>query len=195
MNLYTLALFAHILGALGLFIGIGLQWISVLRARQVQTVAQVREWTSLTSVTESLVPVASLLILLAGVYMTVTSWGWETPWIDVSLAALVLLGALGGAVINRRIKAIQQAARATEPATGPVPAELERRVSDPVLWTSVQVNGFTALGVVFLMTIKPDLAGSLISIAVALILGIGSARLWRRPRQASIMMNVADQSR
>ena len=190
MSHYALALFAHILGALGLFIGISLQWISVLRIRQAQTVAQVREWTSLTSVTESLVPIASLLILVAGIDMTVTTWGWNTPWIDVSLAALVFLGALGGALINRRIRAIKAAAAAPS-ATGPIPVELERRITDSVLWTSLQVNGFTALGVVFLMTSKPDLVGSLITIAVALMLGIGSARVWTGHRQTAVLHNEA----
>jgi hypothetical protein len=84
MSFYTLALFAHILGVLGLFIGIGLQWTSVLRFRRAQFVAQVREWTSLTSLLGILMPAASLLILVAGSYMTVTTWGWRTPWIDVS---------------------------------------------------------------------------------------------------------------
>jgi hypothetical protein len=88
MNFYALAFFAHILGVRGLFIGIGFEWAITLRLRQVQTIAQVHEWTSLTSVQEILMRTALLLILIAGIYMTVTSWGWRTPWIVVSLAAL-----------------------------------------------------------------------------------------------------------
>jgi len=40
MNFYALALFAHILGVLGLFIGIGFE--RAITLRQVQTIAQVR---------------------------------------------------------------------------------------------------------------------------------------------------------
>ena len=100
MTYYSLALFIHIVGVLGLFIGIGLQWISV------QRLSQVREGTSLVAIQERLWPTTSLLILLAGIYMTVTAWGWSTPWIDISLAALIVQGAVAGAVINRRLKAI-----------------------------------------------------------------------------------------
>ncbi len=39
MSFYTLALFAHILGVLGLFIGIGLEWTSALHFRQAQFVS------------------------------------------------------------------------------------------------------------------------------------------------------------
>ncbi len=163
MSFYTVALFAHMLGVLGLFTGIGLQWTSFLRFRRAQFVAQVREWASLTSVLGVLMPAASLLILVAGSYMTLTTWGWRTPWIDVSLAALILVLAPMGAMNSHRLKAIQTAAEA--------------------LWTLVQTSGLTLVGVVFLMIIKPDLVGSLITLAVALVLGVGSARIFARPRQ------------
>ena len=182
MSFYTLALFAHIVGVLGLFIGIGLQWTSVLRLRRAQFVAQVREWASLTSVLGILMPAASLLILVAGSYMTVTTWGWRTPWIDVSLAALILLLAPAGAMNSHRLKAIQMAAGASAP-TGTIPAELQRQITNPLLWTMVQTSGMILLGVVFLMTTKPDLVGSLITLAAALALGVGSARVFRRPRR------------
>jgi hypothetical protein len=193
MTFYSLALFAHIVGVLGLFIAIGLVWISILWLQQAQTVAQVRERINLASIQERLLPAASLLILLAGIYMTVTTWGWTTPWIDVSLAALVVMGVLGGAVINRRLKAIRMASSTAEIPAGSIPAELKRQITDSVLWTAVQMNGFTGLGVVFLMTIKPDLVGSLITLVVALVLGVVAALLWR-PREVTVPMKEAQLS-
>ncbi len=190
MIFYSLALFAHIVGVLGLFIAIGLVWISILRLQRAQTIAQVRERISLASVQERLLPTASLLILLAGIYMTITTWGWKTPWIDVSLAALVVMGTLGGAVINRRLKAMRIASSTAEAPAGSIPAELRRQITDPVLWIAVQTNGFTGLGVVFLMTTKSDLVGSLITLAVSLVLGVVSAQLWR-PREATVPMKEA----
>jgi len=188
MTLYALALFVHIVGVLGLFMGIGLQWISVQRLSQVQTVAQVREGTSLIALQERLWPTAALLILLAGIYMTVTAWGWSTPWIDLSLAALIVQGA--GALINRRLKAILTGIAATEAPAGTFPPGLERQITDPILRTAVQINAFTGLGVVFLMTTKPGLGGSLIALAVALLLGIGAGRVFWRPREEAMKRAV-----
>jgi hypothetical protein len=186
MTYYSLALFIHIVGVLGLFIGIGLQWISVQRLPQAQTVAQVREGTSLVAVQERLWPTASLLILLAGIYMTVTAWGWSTPWIDISLAALIVQGAVAGAVINRRLKAIHTGVAAAEAPAGSFPPGLKRQITDPILRTAVQINAFTGLGVVFQMTTKPGLGGSLITLAVALLLGIGAARIFWHPREEAM---------
>jgi hypothetical protein len=116
--------------------------------------------------------------------MTVTTWGWRTPWIDVSLAALILLFAPAGAMNSHRLKAIQMAAEASAP-TGTIPAELQRQITHLLLWTMVQTSGITLLGVVFLMTTKPDLVGSLITLAAALALGVGSARVFPCPRRGS----------
>jgi hypothetical protein len=193
MTFYSLALFAHIVGVLGLLIAIGLVWISILWLQRAQTMAQVRERISLASFQERLLPAASVLLLLAGIYMTVNIWGWKTPWIDVSLAALVVMGTLGGAVINRRLKAIRIASSMAEAPAGSIPAELKRQITDSVLWTAVQMNGFTGLGVVFLMTIKPDLVGSLITLVVALVLGVVAALLWR-PREVTVPMKEAQLS-
>jgi len=195
MSFYSLALFVHIVGVLGLFIAIGLQWISILRLHQAQTVAQVREGISLTAIQERLLPTASLLILLAGIYMTVTAWGWSTPWIDVSLAALIVQGALGGSVISRRLRAIHTAAAMAEASTGSIPAELKRQVNDPVLRTAVQVNAVIGLGIVFLMTTKPGLVGALITLAAALVLGVVATRLFWHPREAAVPMKEAQLSK
>jgi hypothetical protein len=190
MTLYSLALFVHIVGVLGLFMGIGLQWISVQRLSQAQTMAQVREGTSLVALQEKLWPTAALLILLAGIYMTVTAWGWSTPWIDISLAALIGQGAVGGALINRRLKAIHTGVVTTEAPVGAFSPGLKRQITDPVVRAAVQINAFTGLGVVFLMTTKPGLGGSLITLAVALLLGIVTGRVFWRPGEEAMKRAV-----
>ena len=49
------------------------------------------------------------------------------------------------------------------------------RLPDPLLWVSIQIRVAVALGIVFLMTFKPDLNGSLVTIAVAAVLGLVAA--------------------
>lgn len=186
MNFYAVVLFAHILGMLGLFITISLQWTSILRLRQAQTVAQVREWVSLTFVLKKILPTTVLLILVPGLYMTVTRWSWSIPWIDISLALLIFGSILVMRVNGRRLKAIHRAAIAVETPTGAIPAELQYRINDPILWIAMHMISVMALGAVFLMTSKPNLVGSLITLAVVLILGAISARLWRSPRKATV---------
>lgn len=47
MSWYTVALFAHIVGVLTLFITMGLQWLSTLRLRQAESISQARMWSAL----------------------------------------------------------------------------------------------------------------------------------------------------
>lgn len=181
MSFYTLALFAHILGVLGVFVGIALDLATILRLRRAQTVTLVREVTSLVGFQARLIQISALLLLVAGISMTVTAWDSDPPWILLSLVALIVMGALAGGVSGRRLAAIRKAA--AEASDGTIPPALQRRMADPVLLTSVQTTGMIGLGVVFLMTIKPDLLGSLIALVVAIILGVLSAQPWRRPRE------------
>jgi uncharacterized membrane protein len=182
MSFYTLALFAHILGVLGVFIGIALDWMTILRLRRARTVALVREMTSLVGFQARLIQLSALLLLVAGIYMTVTAWSRDTSWIVVSLAALIVMGALSGGVNGRRLAAIRKAAGASSDAA--LPPALQRRMADPVLLISVQTAVMVGLGAVFLMTTRPGWPGSLIALAVAVVLGVLSAQLWRRPREA-----------
>ncbi len=188
MSFYLLALFAHILGVLGVFVGIALDWVTILRLRRAQAMALVREVTSLVGFQARLIQISSLLLLITGISMTVTTWGWRTSWILLALVALIVMGALSGGVNGRRLTAIRKAAEASD---GAIPLALQRRIADPVLLTSAQTAGMIGLGAVFLMTIKPDLLGSLIALAVALVLGVISAQPWRRSRQARALMKEA----
>ena len=134
-------------------------------------------------------PIASLLILAAGIYLVEVAWEWQTPWILVSLAALVVMGVLGGAVGARRLAAIEKAT--VEETAGSMPPALQRQIADPVLLAAVQTASMLGLGVVFLMTTKPDLIGALITVAVAIVLGIVSAQFWRRPAEATALAQEA----
>ncbi len=189
MNVYFLALFAHIVSAIAVFIGMGLEWVSLLRLRGAQTVAQVREYTSLTSVQAKLVVGGAAVLFVAGVYMTITRWGWQTPWIQIALGTLILEAALGGVVHTPRFKAIYEAA--SKETTNFLPEELKRKIDDPILWLSVHAHGITALGVIFLMTNKPDLIGSLITLVVTLVLSAITAQLWRPRRHTTARTGFA----
>lgn len=177
MSLYTLALFAHLLGVLGLFIAMGLQWTMTLQIRRARTIAQVREWGSLAKGLRWLNPVTGVLIIGAGIYMFVTAWSMNTPWIVVSLAAMLLMMVFGMGIAGRRMKPIQQAARAAAPSAETIPAELQRRIHDPLLWIGTQLAASTALGIVLMMTVKPDLGVSLLVVGVAIALGLVAALL------------------
>ena len=178
---YTIALFIHIVGVLGLFTCIALELASLFGLRRAQLLEEVRAWTRLHQVIAWAFPLAALLTLGAGLFLALDAWGWKVPWIDVSFFAFIAMGLLGRLNTSRH----QQLDRAMGGVlSGSVPTELLPQLHDPVLWTSNLLLTTIGLGVVFLMTVKPDLLGSLIALAVAILVGLFASSVLRGVRQS-----------
>lgn len=180
MTIYTAALFLHVMGALGLFVALGLEVTGLHHLRRAATGEEARERIRALAVLPRLYIPSMLAILLPGLYMTATVWGWRVGWTPVALVALVLLAALGAALTGTRMPAL---GRSTAAASGPLSPDLRQRLRDPLPWTSIQMRTAIAVGIVFLMTVKPPLEGALLTIGVAAVLGLAaSVPLWGRDR-------------
>jgi hypothetical protein len=118
--------------------------------------------------------------------MMATVWG-PVAWIAVSLGALILMAVLALVLSGPRMATI---GRALTSETGPVSHTLQSLVNHPLLWISIQTRIAIALGIVFLKTTKPDLAGSLITIGVAIALGLAAAL--PMPRRERAYQGAAD---
>ncbi len=178
MSLNTIVLFLHVSGAIGYFISVGTWLFGLSALRRAQRVEQVRSLAHLVGQLGPLFGISVLLLLATGLYMAITAWSLLTPWIAVALISLLLIAPLGTAFIEPRRRAIDRLAQ--EAPDGPLPQSLERRIHDPVLLTALQTVTMLLLGIVFLMTNKPSLIGSLIVMAVALVLGLASGVLVSR---------------
>jgi hypothetical protein len=171
MNYYSIALFLHIVGALGFFTALGLEWMGLRQIRNATSSDQIREWIGISNTTRRIGMGSMLTILAAGIYMMAADWGL-VAWIIVALGAMILLAVLGITITGPRIAAL---GRTLTLEKGPLPHTLRNLANDPFLWISMQIRVAISLGIVFLMTVKPGLAGSLLVIGIATILGIASA--------------------
>ena len=179
MTLYPIALFLHVVGALGLFMALGLEWTSLLYLRRAATAEQVREWVAIVARLRWVYAPSFVALLLTGFYMTAVAWT-EAGWVGVALAALLLIASLGMVLTGRRMAPIVRAAAVEHGSLSP---DLRHRLHDPLLWTSVQTRLAVALGIVFLMTVKPDLGGALLTTGAALLLGlVSTVPAWGRDR-------------
>lgn len=193
MSFYTLALFAHLIGVLSLFIGMGLQWVVIIGYRRAQSVTQMRLWSSPLRPVAMLGPLSAVLILLAGGYMMFATWGLNTPWIVVSIAAMLLMAALGMGITVRKLRAVSRAAMAHGESEAISP-ELRRRIYDPMLSISTYLASGIALGIVFLMTNKPGWLVSLVVVIVAMALGGITGAMMAKPRQQSTIITALPES-
>jgi hypothetical protein len=170
MTIYTFALFIHIVGAIGTFIGVSVWLFAALALRRAQSVGQVRALTSLIQPSGILTIISILLLGVAGFYMAITVWGERATWIMVATISFLLLAPFGIFVIDPRLRALDKAA-ATAP-DGPLPPSVAARVRDPLAGVGLSVYIAVLLGIVFLMTTKPPLVDSIIALALATALGL-----------------------
>jgi hypothetical protein len=175
MSIYTIALFVHIVGAIGAFIGVGIWLFAALALRRAQSVGQVRALTSLIRPSGVLAIVSILLLGVAGLYMAVTAWGEQATWIMVATVGFLLLAPFGAFVIDPRLRALAAAAAAVP--DGPLPASLAARANNPLVGIGLSVYIAVLLGIVFVMTNKPPLVDSIIALASATALGLASGPL------------------
>jgi hypothetical protein len=173
MTLYTMAVFLHVVGALGLFAALGLEWAALRGMRRSVTIDHVRPWVWRLGSLRRLAGLSALTILITGIYLSATTWGRQ-PWIGLGLLGLALIGAIGPVLTGRRMRGI---ARSLPVEDGPLPSPLLRRAHDPVLLLSASLRTALALGVVFLMTVKPGSASSLVAMGVSLAIGAGPGAL------------------
>jgi hypothetical protein len=171
--IYQTALFLHILGALGFFIALGVFYASVLGVRRAQTSGSIKLWTGAAAgVSRILFPISFLVIVIAGIYMVVTVWGERAQWAGVALPAFILLAVAATVIQGRRIAALAQSA-ATQSDIAPVSSALWTQTHDAVTWVSVNASAAFAIGIVYLMTLKPDALGSVTALLIALVVGLG----------------------
>lgn len=176
MNYYLIAKFVHIVGALGMFVTLGVEWLSLWNMRHAASNTQVREWLRITRGVQRLGGPSMVALLISGIYMMAVARMYMS-WLIVSFVALILLGVLAAMLTGRYMKTIRQS---TDMDTEPISPSLSQSLRQPILWIVMQTRVAVTLGVVFLMTAKPDLIGSLLILGIAAILGIVLALLTLR---------------
>jgi hypothetical protein len=171
MNAYSIALFVHIVGAVGIFVALSLEWTGLWQIRSATTPQQVGGWMRILKSVRKFGFASMLTTVVTGIYMMVTVWGGEA-WIIVTVGSLVLMIALAQVLTAPRMAAIGRALAAEKV---PLSQTFHSLANHPLLWISLQTRVAIALGLIFLKIAKPDWGGSLITIGIAIVLGIVSA--------------------
>ena len=187
MNTYHYVLYVHLLA---LFVGIGAGSVllaCLLQLRAARTVEQAAPWGMMAGKMGKLFPVAIIGLFASGAYMTSTSvspWSWSTRWIDVGIAALVLLTVQGAGIAERTGHKLGAALQANGP--GPLGPEARRMTLHPGLWVVEFSNLGIVFGVVWNMTLKPGLGESIAAVLIGYAVGAGLALLLTRSAQEEL---------
>jgi hypothetical protein len=186
MTLYALILFVHIASAFFLFAGLTLQWMAFSVLRRGAGAAHTCQWVRLAAFSARLYGPSIGLVILSGGYLGSALKAWNQAWLPGSFLALLVIGAIGVAISEPRVRALQKrmAANGAEP-----PGEVMERLQDPVLLASVRVRMALILGVLFLMVSKVNLVPTIVVLLLSLIAGLVIAAFsWRPARKAASMV-------
>jgi hypothetical protein len=168
MQIYSIALFLHFLGLITLFGAFAIYLRTGARLRAATAMEEAHSCLGLLESTNPMFPAGLMLLLASGVVMLITRWRSAQPWIVVGLVGLVAITAIGGVVSSRQLRAIRDAAPADERS---ISAELERAIANRAPWLVTAALAGGALGIVWVMTIKPGWVGSIAAVTIATVLG------------------------
>ncbi len=183
MSNYTLALFFHFVGLVALFVGYGLEWIVSSLLRRATTTEQVRAWLRVYQTSLPISGPGLLLLILSGGYLAELSGGMKQGWLLVSTLAIVLALGIGFLLILPHVRALRAA---LPEGNGALPVNATDLLHAPALPTLIRVRVLLALGIVYLMTVKPEgFASALIALGVAIVLGVvASIPTFSKPKTA-----------
>ena len=177
MDGFRAVLFLHLV-ALAVLVGaIALVGVSYVRLRAARSLEEATPWTTLADQTAILFPFAILGLFASGAYLTSDRWSWSTPWIDVSIVALVLVAVQGPLVAGRTTSRLARAVR--DHAPGPLDEDVQSLAHAPALWFVVCGNAAIVLAIVWNMTVKPGTAGAIGAVVAGYAVGFVAAMLAR----------------
>ena len=145
--------------------------LCLFQLRAARELVDALPWGRVAGKTGRIFPIAILGLFGSGAYMTSDVWTWSTGWIQVGIAALVVLAIQGPVIAERSGKKLEHALKENGP--GPLGEYARRMPRYPGLW----VIEFSAIGlvlaIVWNVTVK---ASTGTAIAAALIgYGVGAA--------------------
>jgi hypothetical protein len=173
-------LFLHIAVAIVAFAMAGVMHTSMQVVARAGRVEEIRSWSKVMHRIEPLFPVAALLVLIFGAWLVhlgdnpEDGFSFTVGWILTAVIALVVVEAMGGALLAPRGKKLN--ARIDEAPDGAVTADIRSAARDPLFWDLAHVMTFALLGVVFLMAAKPTGAWSAVIVVAGAVIGIALSR-------------------
>lgn len=169
MSTYSLLVFLHVLGGVGIFVSLGIEALALPRLRGAVTRTEAGTWLGMLAWPRRIGSVSMLAMLATGIVMMLDAWGPQ-PWIQTALITVVLAGVTGGVITGRGMRRIGAAfAGETEERLSPA---FRSALAGAALTVSLRLRLAAAVGILGLMTIKPALAGSVVIMAAAITVGL-----------------------
>ncbi len=169
MKAYNTVLFLHILGAFGILTAFVLEWASMHNLQRSCSKGEIRESLNEFNVLPWIGGPSYLIILLSGIYLWMEAWT-GSAWPVIAVISLIVIAVIGGVITGPRMAALRKSAEEGSPGDS-LSADSS---SLPMLWGSLEIRTGMAIGITFLMTVKPGAVGSIIVMAISILIGLAT---------------------
>ena len=167
MNFYLIILFLHILGTAGIFLGLGIEGITLKFLNRASTTEQLLNWRPSIKFLRITFSISTVLLLLPGIYMVIEVWNW-TGWVIMGLIILVVLSGTGS-MTGKKIGEVMKSLSNSDVS---LLAEAKEKLSAPYLIKVLKIKIFIVAGTIFIMTLKTDWIASIAVIVVSSLIGL-----------------------
>jgi len=175
----SVILFAHIVGVLGLFVGLAVEWLSLDSVQRASTRGEAVRWVRVNAVLPRAGGLAVAVILASGIYLGARVGVLGEAWMRASYGAMLLMAIVGGPVARGRMRVLRQSA---EDRTDRAVAGLHAAASDALLRLSLRVRIVFGLVVVYLMIRKPEAGEAVLVMTIGAIVALVVALSRRHPQ-------------
>jgi hypothetical protein len=172
-------LFIHVIGAMGIFVALGMEALALAQLRRASDGAAARAALAALGAGQRVGGPSMLLVVLSGLYLATAYWRWQGAWIGLGFLGLVSIGAVGGLMTGRTVSRVRKSLE----TSGTITPLVEVR---PTLWASFVIRAALLVAVVFLMTVKPGPVGSLAALGTAVAAGLIVSRTGGRRAEVAL---------
>lgn len=193
VTLYFLIVFVHVAAAVALLSGSVIASPAVRSAvRRARSTQEIRAYLSIGRPLLALEPISAMVVLASGIYLASVGHFWTLGWVQVAAGLWVVNAAVAGALVKPVLTRLAaEVATATDERPGKDLAELRRSPRWTVGGDLLMANDAAVL---YLMTMRPGLVGSL-GVVIAVNLGVAAARrLGRGDRRHTAVESVEVES-
>lgn len=182
-DLYHVALFLHIVFAIALVGGSVWAHVTASLLPRAGSIEGIRSHVRfLAAISKSGGPLA-MLVLIPGLYMAFSGGHWGAGWPGVALVLFAATGGLAFRVLEPGVQRVQ--AVLDETPDGPITPEVGAKLANPKLTMATWLMAGMDLAIVYLMTNKPGLVGSVVvgvlGIAAGAVVGMRETRAHAAP--------------
>lgn len=155
-----ISVFLHVLAATGMVAGGVVTMMAGARMRRAVTVDDIAQWASFARAGGVVTLASAVVSLFTGGHLAGAVWttdaksGFAYPFITLGAVALLLLAPIGPMVGGGKLRRIQEHARHRDTAAD-LPA-LQRSARSAAIWGPVHSLIGVCVGLVWVMTAKPD---------------------------------------